>query len=289
MSTGSIAGYLTSFLRNGLVVGLATTAACTHPTATARPDAARDGGGAPRSLFLGDLTSPELQAAIRSGYKTALVYSGGTEGNGPHLALGKHNYRAEYYAERIARELGHALVGEVVRFGMSSEDLAGLPGTIAVRSGTFAALHEDIVRSLARAGFTRIVLLTEHGPNVETLLALAPRLDAELAPKGARVLISTDNYTKSNAEIEAWGRTRGIFAGRHGGFSDTSELWFVNPTKVRPELIALGDTSAGAITTPERQVIGDPRNSSVEFGRLFADIRVRNSVAELRRLLSPLQ
>src|SRR5215213_11711640 len=145
---------------------------------------------------------------------------------------------------------------------MSAPDLAGLPGTIAMRSETFAALHEDIVRSLAHAGFTRIVSLTEHGPNVETLLALAPRLDAELAPRGTRVLMSTDNYTKSNAEIEAWGRTRGIFAGRHGGFSDTSELWFVNPTKVRPELIALGDTSAGAISTPDRQVIGDPRNAS---------------------------
>ena len=34
------------------------------------------------------------------------------------------------------------------------------------------------------------------------------------------------------------------FAGRHGGLSDVSELWFVDASKVRPERLALGDTSA---------------------------------------------
>lgn len=242
---------------------------------------------APRSLFLADLTSDELQAAVADGFTTALVYSGSTEGAGPALALGKHNVRAPYYAERIARELGHTLVGQVVPFGVNGEPLAGYPGTIAVSPETFAALHEDIVRSLARAGFRRIVLLTEHGPNVPVLQALAPQLDAALAPAGVRVVLSTDNYTKSTAEIEAWGRARGVFAGRHGGLWDVSELWFVDATRVRPERLALGDTSA----TPRdsaQQVTGDPRQASPALGRLFADIRVRNAVADIRNLLGTL-
>ena len=63
-----------------------------------------------------------------------------------------------------------------------------------------------------------------------------------------------------------------------------SELWFVDASKVRPERLALGDTSA----TPQnsiRQVTGDPRQASPALGRQFADIRVRNAVAEIRRLL----
>jgi creatinine amidohydrolase len=243
----------------------------------------------PRSLFLPDLTSPELRAAVAAGFTTALVYSGGTEGSGPHLALGKHNFRAPYYAERIARELGRTLIGQIVAFGVSNETLARYPGTIAVRSETFAAFHEDVIRSLARAGFTRIVLLTEHGPNVAVLQALAPRLDAELAPRGTRVVFSSDNYTKSMAEIEAWGRANGHFAGGHGGLLDTSELWLVDSSKVRPHLMALGDTSATSPADPAQQVAGDPRRASVALGRQFADIRVRNGVAEIRRLLDALR
>jgi creatinine amidohydrolase len=238
---------------------------------------------APRSLFLVDLTSDELRAAVRAGFTTALVYSGGTEGTGPALALGKHNVRAPYYAERIARELGRTIVGQVVPFGVNGEPLAGYPGTITMRPETFAALHEDIARSLARAGFRRIVLLTEHGPNVPVLQALAPRLDAALAPTGARVVLSTDNYTKSNAEIEEWARARGLLAGRHGGLLDASELWMADASKVRPERLALGDTSA--TPNPANQVTGDPRQASPALGRQFAEIRVRNAVAEIRRLL----
>jgi hypothetical protein len=44
----------------------------------------------PRSVFLADLTSDELRAAVADGFTTALVYSGSTEGSGPALALGKH-------------------------------------------------------------------------------------------------------------------------------------------------------------------------------------------------------
>ncbi len=241
-----------------------------------------------RSVFLEDLTSQELQAAIATGHTTALVYSGSTEGNGPHLALGKHNFRAPYYAERIARELGNTLVGQIVPFGINPEGIARYPGTVALRPETFVALHEDIVRSLVRAGFTRIVLLTEHGPNVKSLQPTATRLDAEFAPRGVRVLVSTDNYTKSTTEIEAWGNAHGVLAGRHGGLWDTSELWLVDPRKVRPELIALGDTSATP-ADPLQQVTGDPRQSSPALGRVFADIRVRNGVAEIRRLLNELR
>src|SRR5512138_180987 len=87
-------------------------ASVTSGTSEARAAGAPTQGSTPRSLFLADLTSEELRAAVAAGFTTALVYSGSTEGTGPALALGKHNVRAPYYAERIARELGHTLVGQ---------------------------------------------------------------------------------------------------------------------------------------------------------------------------------
>ena len=47
------------------------------------------------SVYLEDLTSPELRDAIRAGATTIIVPIGGTEQNGPHMALGKHNVRAQ--------------------------------------------------------------------------------------------------------------------------------------------------------------------------------------------------
>ncbi|GAC1651711.1 MAG: hypothetical protein NVS4B3_12820 [Gemmatimonadaceae bacterium] len=274
-----------------LVSGLGCAAAvggARAQTADPRATEAVPSDTVPRSLFLADLTSDELQSAIAHGFTTALVYSGATEGSGPHLALGKHNFRAPFYAERIARELGHTLVGQTVPFGVNTDPIARYPGTIAIRPETFAALQEDVLRSLARTGFTRIVLLTEHGGNVPVLQALAPRLDAALSAQGVRVVFASDNYLKSTAEIEAWGRAHALFAGRHGGLWDTSELWFIDSSKVRPTRLALGDTSLVPLNST-RQVTGDQRRSSPALGRLFADIRVNNGVAEIRHLLDALK
>ena len=61
---------------------------------------------APRSLYLEDLTWTELSDALKSGTTTIIIPVGGTEQNGPHMALGKHNARAKALAGKIAATLG---------------------------------------------------------------------------------------------------------------------------------------------------------------------------------------
>ena len=68
----------------------------------------------PDSVFLEELTWTELRAGIHGGKTTVIVPIGGTEQNGPHMALGKHNARVRTLAERIARALGDALVAPVI-------------------------------------------------------------------------------------------------------------------------------------------------------------------------------
>src|SRR6266576_1804819 len=70
----------------------------------------------PATVFLEELTSPELSAQIRAGKSTLIVPIGGTEQNGPHMALGKHNVRAKALAEKIAIALGNALVAPVIAY-----------------------------------------------------------------------------------------------------------------------------------------------------------------------------
>ena len=66
--------------------------------------------------ILEDLTSPELPTRIRAGTTTVIVPIGGTEQNGAHMALGKHNVRAKALAEKIARALGNAVVAPVIAY-----------------------------------------------------------------------------------------------------------------------------------------------------------------------------
>jgi creatinine amidohydrolase/Fe(II)-dependent formamide hydrolase-like protein len=242
------------------------------------------GAQEPRSVFIEELASQEVGAAIAAGYDTVLVFSGSIEASGPHLALGKHNFRARAYSERIARALGRTLVGPIVPFAPTSAAERRFPGTIHLRPDIYTELNADIARSLAASGFKNIVLLGDHGANQEPLKVLAPRLQAELASRGVRVLFSGDGYAKSTGEIDDYAKARQLVGLGHGGLWDTAELWAVAPQAVRPDLIAAGKLPGTRMD--ENGVAGDGRPASPELGRVFGDIRVRNSVEEIRALLA---
>ena len=65
---------------------------------------------APDTVLLEELTWTELRELIGSKTTTIIVPVGGTEQNGPHMTLGKHNVRVKVLSEKIARGLGHTLV-----------------------------------------------------------------------------------------------------------------------------------------------------------------------------------
>ena len=55
----------------------------------------------PDSVYLEDLTWMEVRDAIARGKTTVIVPTGGTEQNGPHMALGKHNFLVQYKAGQV--------------------------------------------------------------------------------------------------------------------------------------------------------------------------------------------
>jgi creatinine amidohydrolase len=69
--------------------------------------------------------------------------------------------------ERLAREIAEPLgvpVFPVLPFGLSPY-FTGFPGTVSLRVDTYALVIRDILDSLARGGFGRILLLNGHGGN----------------------------------------------------------------------------------------------------------------------------
>src|SRR5690348_11891152 len=106
---------------------------------------------------------PEVQALIAAGRDTVVVALGATEQHGPHLPLATDALIGDHLAALIADRLD-AFVAPTVRIGCSSHHL-GFPGTLSVSDDTFGAVVGDIVRSLARGGFRRVILLPTHGGN----------------------------------------------------------------------------------------------------------------------------
>jgi creatinine amidohydrolase/Fe(II)-dependent formamide hydrolase-like protein len=104
-----------------------------------------------------------------------------------------------------------------------------------------------------------------------------------------RVLFSGDEYAKADAEIEAYLNAHGFPPSNHGGVADTSELWAVGAAYVRPDKIAMGDPvnrEGGNAAIGPTGVEGDPRRSSPALGKIFDDIKVKDGVAEIRRLIA---
>ena len=74
-----------------------------------------------RSVFIEDLTSYELRDAMAAGKTSAILFAGGIEQNGPHMALVKHNLIARYVAGQIAERMGNALVYPIMPFSPAGD------------------------------------------------------------------------------------------------------------------------------------------------------------------------
>lgn len=244
-------------------------------------------GAAPRSVFIEDLTWPEIRVAIASGTNTAIYYAGSTEQNGPHMVTGKHNVVARHVAERIATELGNALVYPIMPFAPTGDatQRSGhmrFPGSVSVSDKTFAAVAEEVARSARAAGFRQIVLMGDHGGGQQALARVAAQLDRQWASAGTRVHYVADLYYATEKRVGEYLTRRGLPVGGHAGIPDTSELLYVDKAGkwVRKEQLA----AFAQESEDKTGVDGDPRLASAELGALFVGFKVEAAVARIRQL-----
>src|SRR6476619_6800871 len=151
--------------------------------------------GAQQSVYIEELTWPEVQHAIAAGKTSAIIYTGSTEQNGPHMAIGKHNFIARWVAGAIAIRLGNALVYMVLPFAITGH--MRFPGSVSFDSRTFSSAVHDIAFSAADAGFKNIFLMGDHGGGQTELAAVAKELDAQWKPRGVRVFYVPELYAKA--------------------------------------------------------------------------------------------
>lgn len=239
------------------------------------------------TVQLDELTWPELAERIKAGATTVLIPIGGIEQNGPAMAFAKHNAIVRSAADTIARRVGQTLVAPVIPFspaGSTAPRTAHMqwPGTISLRDTTMTAVLEDAVTSLALAGFTRIVLMGDHGGSQPLQAALAQKLNATLGTRGVTIVHLERYYEPAPLaeRVKAAGADPAD-AGDHAGLVDTSELLAVAPALVRRDRLA-PERWAPYRTPPGPGSSGRPDKASVELGQRLLQQRIDAAVAQLQ-------
>ena len=238
------------------------------------------------SLWIDDLTWPEIRDAIAAGKRTAIIYVGSSEQNGPHMVIGKHNFVARALAQRIAEQLGDALIYPTLPYAVTGDATRRtghmqFPGSVSLPPEVFLGVLRGVGQSALAAGFKVVALMGDHGGGQDEMALAAKQLSAQARPDGARVLFIGDLYAKSRPMMRDILAKRGLPTDEdHAGIPDTSGLLDLEKPGqwIRKDKISLADDKTG--------VRGHPQHASAELGKIYNDMKVDLAVKQIRSLLA---
>ena len=244
---------------------------------------------APGKVLLEELTSFELREKIATGTTTVLIPIGGTEQNGPHIAIGKHNVRVKFLAEKIAQRLGNAIVAPVLAYvpeGAIFPPAAHMrfSGTLSIPETVFESLLEATAKSFKQHGFHDVFFLGDHGGYQKSEARAAARINqAWQGDSKFRAYGLTAFYEAAQMPYTQILRNKGFSdaqIGTHAGLSDTSLTLAVDQSLVRTHLLV-----QGATTSPADGVYGDPRKATAELGQIGIQLIVDRSVQAIQEAI----
>ena len=237
----------------------------------------------PRAVILENLTWMEVRDRIASGETTIIIPTGGTEQNGPHMALGKHNRIVSYAAEEIAATLGKTLVAPTLAYvpqGNISppEGQMRFSGTLSVSEKTFRAVLKESAESLKTHGFRLICFLGDSGGNQAVQKELAEDLTEEWEEYGVKVLHVSDYYAQ-HGQTE-YLKSRGFSEsdiGKHAGMEDSSELMAIDAGMIRTQKLAAHGESDFSTTG----AWGNSSKATADLGRELLKLKIDAAVNQI--------
>jgi creatinine amidohydrolase len=247
-----------------------------------------------------ELTWPETREAIAR-QPVVLLPFGAVEDHGPHLPLNTDNIIVEAIClESAARAPGEMLVMPPVAYGLDEHHM-DFPGTISVDMHTLLANVADVAVSIARHGFTHILIVNGHGSNAAI---------ADLAAR--KVILQTGivcGAMSPNAAVDPTLAEPTLSQMRRsgpGGIAHAGEYETAMMLHLRPDLVQMDKASReiGQLKLeyfswdhPEPSVLswqdwwsrmsesgvcGDPTVATAEFGQAVFEQTVENLVRFVR-------
>ena len=183
-------------------------------------------------IFYDELTWPEINEAVQAG-KVVLLPIGSTEQHGHHLPLDTDNFLARSVCVRTAqRAPREALVMPTIPYGYNEHAL-DFPGTIHVAYDHFIAYCLDAVKSVAHAGFDRIVIIDGHGSNEHLCEFIARRATLETS-----ALVASTMWTNLAVEAFEGVRESGPGGAAHACELETSVYLYLDESRVQMDKAA---------------------------------------------------
>jgi creatinine amidohydrolase/Fe(II)-dependent formamide hydrolase-like protein len=239
------------------------------------------------SVFLEEMTWRELSDRIGAGSTIVLVPIGGTEQNGPDMALGKHNLRAKLLAEKIARQLGNAVVAPVLAYVPEGDPLRDsghlhFAGTLSISPQAFIGILEGTAESLYLHGVTTVVFLGDHGGYQNEMHRAATELNTRFRKSGQQAVALDAYYQASSSGFDAILKKAGYSdaeIGTHAGLADTALTLALAPELVRADRLSTDARGGVAVG-----LHGDPSRANAALGQKGVDLIVADSVKAIRAL-----
>jgi len=245
----------------------------------------------PPTVFMGEMTSPEVDAFLRTS-QTVIVPVGSTEQHGPHGALLTDMLIAQEVARRAAPEVG-ALVAPPVNYALSYPHV-GFVGLVHISVPTFMSLIEDLCKSFAAIGFKRLVFLNGHYDNTYAIAYACASARANGLPE--EVVAFPINYWDGLTPDES-AEFFGAGTGLHANQGETSAVMAINPdwvdldnanfemppfpdvTNAPPVHTAFFFSNPGSVYRASKSGSwGDGRSASAEFGERYLDVMTKSTV-----------
>jgi creatinine amidohydrolase len=241
-----------------------------------------------------ELTWPEVREAIAR-QPAVLLPFGTVEDHGPHLPINTDNVIVETICLEVARRAPEdVLAMPVVAYGLDEHHM-DFPGTVSVDVHTLIAYVADVATSVARHGFTHVLIVNGHGSNAPI---------ADLAAR--RVVLETGiicGAMSPNAAIDPT-LAEPVFSEMRrsapGGVAHAGEYETAMMLHLRPDLVQMDRAvrESGQIKLahfnwdhPEPSILawqdwwsrmsesgacGDPTVATAEFGRALFETTVEN-------------
>lgn len=234
------------------------------------------------------LTAGELPLSSR----IAILPIGSNEQHGPHLPTGTDTIIVDALVHGLRRRLTSQepfIFLPLMPYGKSPEHM-DFAGTISFKSATLMAVLEDVVSSLHAHGVKKIVFLNSHGGNNHLLGALAFDFRYQYQMHAYCLNIWSDDFFPAD-EIEAIIPNL-AYPEVHAASIETSMLLYLNPELVGPipqkfePKTDFPAVSTGWATSDLSHdgIIGDPRQSSPERGKMLYELLVEKTAAKLRAI-----
>jgi hypothetical protein len=250
------------------------------------------------TVWIEELTQPELRDMIRDDYTTVLIMTGGVEDNSANLSLNKHNLNNRLHGELIARRMGKTLVAPLVTLEPGNAGTTIRPGRAGpmISQATYRALLYDIGDYLRTMGFTEIYYLGDSGGNARGMAAAADSLTTVYASSPNKVYFKhVAEYYNHTSHVQPFiqnelkipeqiriGASQGS-SGLHEELAIDATLSLVDPQSIRfTQRVKAGQAEINGIKFQSLEWLQD-------IGRKVADLRVTTTVNAINAYRATLQ